>query len=356
MLKIIKNCTETEANNKLENVDWKSSFKDLDAFIAILYARGAYASSKLELDSLGSIKWGPPFFRETMSKNRFKEIMKFLRFDIRATRRERLQHDKFAFVSDIWNRFIYNCKISYVPGENITVDEQLFPTKVRCRFTQYMSNKPDKFGIKFWIAVDTKSKYVLNAFPYLGKDETKPQNQALSENVVLRLLEPFTKKGRNVTTDNVFTSVKLAEKLAKLNTTIVGTMNRFRREVPELVKSSRGDHYETVLLKTDNDNCVLTVYQAKPNKNELLLSILHTSVTINTDEKKKKPETVLYYNDTKYGVDAMAVSDAVYFSNWYSHHFPSLQVPLLLIMQRSQKEIIIKGGDLVTINAGTILN
>ncbi|KAF2883765.1 hypothetical protein ILUMI_22410 [Ignelater luminosus] len=292
ILQIIKNCTKTEANNKLENVDWKLSFEDLDTFIAILYARGAYTSSKLELDSLWSIKWKPPFFREAMSKNRFKEIMKFLR--------ERLLHNKL--VSDIWNRFIYNCKISYVPGENITVDEQLFPTKVRCRFTQYMSNKPDKFGIKFWIAVDTNSKYVLNAFPYLGKDETRPQNQALSENVLLRLLEPFTKKGRSVTTDNVFTSVKLAEKLAKLNITIVGTMNRFKKEVPELVKSSR-NQYETVLLKTDNDNCILTVYQAKSNKNVHLLSTLHTSVTINTDEKKKKPETVLYYNDTRYGVD-----------------------------------------------------
>ncbi|KAF2897746.1 hypothetical protein ILUMI_08428 [Ignelater luminosus] len=206
--------------------------------------------------------------------------MKFLRFEIRAIRRERLQYDKFALVSDIWNRFIYNCKICYVPGENITVDEQLFPTKVRRSYT--------------------KSKYVLNAFSYLGKDETRPQDQTLSENVVLRLLEPFTKKGKN---DNFFASVKLAEKLAKLNTTIVGTMNRSRREVPELVKSSRGDLYETVLLKTDNDNCILTVYQAKPNKNVLLLSTLHTSVTINTDQKKKKPETVLYYNDTKYGVD-----------------------------------------------------
>ncbi|KAF2879644.1 hypothetical protein ILUMI_26526 [Ignelater luminosus] len=192
---------------------------------------------------------------------------------------------------------------SYKTSENITVDEQLFWTKVRCRFAQYMSNKPDKFGIKFWIAVDAKSKYVLNAFPYLGKDETRPQDQVLSENVVLRLLEPFTKKGRNVTTDNFFTSVKLAKKLEKLNTTIVGTMNRSRKEVPELVKSSRGDLYETVLLKTDNDNCILTVYQAKPNKNVLLLSTLHTSVTINTNEKKKKPKTVLYYNDTKYGVD-----------------------------------------------------
>ncbi|KAF2895047.1 hypothetical protein ILUMI_11130, partial [Ignelater luminosus] len=54
--------------------------------------------------------------------------------------------------------------------------------------------------------------------------------------------------------------------------------------------------------------------------------------------------------------EAMAVSDAVYFSNWYSQHIPSLKVPMLLIMQNSQIEIIIKGGGLVTINAQTIVN
>ncbi|KAF2892330.1 hypothetical protein ILUMI_13842, partial [Ignelater luminosus] len=54
--------------------------------------------------------------------------------------------------------------------------------------------------------------------------------------------------------------------------------------------------------------------------------------------------------------EAAAVSDALYFSNWYSHHFPSLKGPLLLIMQRSQNEIIITGGGLVTINAGTVMN
>ncbi|KAF2892632.1 hypothetical protein ILUMI_13542, partial [Ignelater luminosus] len=54
--------------------------------------------------------------------------------------------------------------------------------------------------------------------------------------------------------------------------------------------------------------------------------------------------------------EALAVSDAVYFSNWYSQHIPSLKVPLLLIIQNSQNEIAIKGGGLVTINAGTIVN
>ncbi|KAF2887124.1 hypothetical protein ILUMI_19049 [Ignelater luminosus] len=54
--------------------------------------------------------------------------------------------------------------------------------------------------------------------------------------------------------------------------------------------------------------------------------------------------------------EAMAVSDAVYFSKWYSQHIPHLKVPLLLMIQNSQNQITIKGGNLVTINADTIVN
>ena len=95
------------------------------------------------------------------------------------------------------------------------IDEQLFPTKSRCRFTQYMPNKSDKFGSKFWLAVDVESKYILNAIPYLGKDEPRPFTQRLSDNIVMTLIEPLMGKDRNVTTDNFFTSFLLDKELKK---------------------------------------------------------------------------------------------------------------------------------------------
>ena len=150
-----------------------------------------------------------------MSRNRCRKIMRFLRFDLRSTMLARLQTDKFALISDIWNRFVDNSISCYKPGENITIDEQLFLTKSRCRFIQYMPNKPDKFGIKFWLAVDVESKYILNANPYLGKDESRPSTQRLSDIVVMTLMEPFVGKRRNVTTDNFFTSFLLAKELKK---------------------------------------------------------------------------------------------------------------------------------------------
>ena len=158
-------------------------------------------------------KLGTSFFPDTMSRKRFREIMRYLRFDLKRTRSRRLQSDKFALAFEVWQRFIYSCFLCYRPGENLTADEQLFPSKARCRFTQYMANKPDKFGIKFWMLVENDTKYLCNAFPYLEKYKLCSANESLPESVVMRLMSPYLNKGRNATTDNFFTSASLARKL-----------------------------------------------------------------------------------------------------------------------------------------------
>ena len=89
-----------------------------------------------------------------MSQDDFAQIMSFLRFDIKSERRDRIAHDKFCLVSYIWQSFIENCQKSYIPSQNLTVDEQLLPCKAQCKFIQYMANKPDMFGLKFGLIVD----------------------------------------------------------------------------------------------------------------------------------------------------------------------------------------------------------
>ena len=108
-----------------------------------------------------------------------------------------------------------NSNSHYKPGENITIDEQLFSTKSHCRYTQYVTNEPDKFCIEFWVGVDVESKYILNAIPHPGKDEPRPSTKRLSDNVVMTLKEPLMGKRRNVTTDNFFISFLLAKALKK---------------------------------------------------------------------------------------------------------------------------------------------
>ncbi|KAJ8868807.1 hypothetical protein PR048_030348 [Dryococelus australis] len=137
-----------------------------------------------------------------------------------------------------------------------------------------MPNKPDKFGVKYWLAVEAKNRYVLNGFPYLGKDAIRPADRPLGEHVVLRLMEPFFDKGRNVTTDSYFTSVSLDSELKKRKTSLLGTLNRARWEVPSSVKHNRDPLHMTILLKSND--MVLTSYQGKVTKNVLVLSTLHT--------------------------------------------------------------------------------
>ena len=178
----------------LSNKDWNVSRCELLAFIALLYLRGAYGGRNILLESYWNKQWGVSFFSETMARNRFREILHFLRFDMHSTRSIRLQADKFALVTDLWNRFVDNCISSYKPWPNIIIDEELFSTKARCRFIQYMPNKPDKFGIKFWLAVDVDTKYILNAIPYLGKEESRAPSQRLSDWVVMNLMQPYLGK------------------------------------------------------------------------------------------------------------------------------------------------------------------
>ena len=76
-----------------------------------------------------------------------------------------------------------------------------------------MASKPDKFGIKFWIVADAKSKYMFNAIPYLGKDPTRPHNVDVPHDVCMKLLTPLYNQGYHVTTDNYFASEQLAASL-----------------------------------------------------------------------------------------------------------------------------------------------
>uniref|UniRef100_A0A3B3DUE4 PiggyBac transposable element-derived protein domain-containing protein n=1 Tax=Oryzias melastigma TaxID=30732 RepID=A0A3B3DUE4_ORYME len=300
MFMTIRDCTEHKARKT--NPDWSTSVYELMAFVAVLLFRGAAGRTGAMRDSWSKY-FGIPEIMSTMSRDRYKELMRYLRFDIKDTRLERLQADKFAAISDIWGCFVQNCVQSYDPGNHITVDEQLFPTKVRCPFLQYIASKPDKFGIKFWIAADLNTKYMCNAIPYLGKDPNRDIGERLADNVVTRLMEPFLDRGRTVTMDNFFTSLSLANRLLQHNTTLLGTVNKIRREVPEQAKNTKErEEFSTQLFTSGS--ALLTIYAAKKKKNVCLLSTLHTKVEVEAD-LRQKPNVVTDYNYLKCGVDVL---------------------------------------------------
>uniref|UniRef100_A0A8C5DVD5 PiggyBac transposable element-derived protein domain-containing protein n=10 Tax=Gouania willdenowi TaxID=441366 RepID=A0A8C5DVD5_GOUWI len=299
MLRPIQEWTIQHAR-QTEQTDWFMILHELMAFISVIILRGVTKVPSLR-DSWSACL-GNPLITGIMSRNRFQDIMRHLRFDDMFTRSERVQTDKFAAISDVWGSFVTNCITCYNPGRHITIDEQLFPSKTRCCFLQYIATKPDKFGIKFWVACDLKTKYICNVLPYLGKDPSRPSEERLSESVVMKLMEPFMDKGRTVTTDNFFTSLTLARRLLSRKTTILGTVNKIRREIPQSTRKMDRKEFTTQVFSTTG--ATLTVYAPKRKKTVYILSSMHS--VVETEETiKRKPNTITQYNTTKCGVDVM---------------------------------------------------
>jgi hypothetical protein len=321
MIRHIVKCTEKEAHRQLNNQEWKVSVEEMEAFIGLLYIRGVCGCSKIKLDKLWGQTWGISIFSSTIPRDRFRQIMRFLRFDEKSTRSERLKNDKFTMISWLFTRFV---EAAYYPNVNVTIDEQLLPSKCRCPFTQYMSNKPDKFGIKFWLLCDTETKYMQNAIPYLGKDELRPVNKQLGHHVVMELMKPYYGKGHNVTSDNFFTSLALAKDLKGRRCSLVGTCRWGRRELPTTIYGlqEKMARYDSQLFIEESQTATLTLYKSKPHKAVLILSSQHSGCRVEESHQKRLPETVSFYNKTKHGVDIFDQMTRLYTTKAQSRRWP----------------------------------
>lgn len=241
-----------------------------------------------------------------MSRRRFQLLMKHLRFDDKSTRTARRQRDIFAPFRDMWDEFMKNLSQHYVPGCYVTVDEQLVPFRGRCSFLQYLPSKPDKYGIKvFWVA-DSQSNFPLKGIPYLGRAAGQPRTINLGRNTAIDLVTPFFKSGRNVTCDNYFTDHVLTETLLKNGLTTVGVVRQNKRFLPDSFESKKKLPLHDSRFMFDK-NHTLVQYQSKKNKQVVLISTMHDTGVIDATpaNAKRKPEIVLFYNDTKGAVDTV---------------------------------------------------
>ena len=91
-----------------------------------------------------------------------------------------------------------------------------------------MPSKPRKYGLKFFWAAVSSTGYAVNAIAYGGK-EGDQVHRNLGQDIVLKLLEPYYGTGRDVYTDNLFTSY-FAKPLLEKNLILLGTITAHLRE------------------------------------------------------------------------------------------------------------------------------
>ena len=175
MMRNIKKCTVEEGRRQTGDQNWTVSLHKLDKSIGLMFARGVIGGRNFPLKSFWGKSWGGQMFSHTMPRDRFLEIMRFLRFDLKMERRGNLFQNKFAHISQLWNSFISNCQKAFIPQWNMTVDEQLLPCRAQCKFIQHMANKSDIFDLKFWLAVDVENKYLIQRLSLRRKRRHKKQ-------------------------------------------------------------------------------------------------------------------------------------------------------------------------------------
>ena len=173
-----------------------------------------------------------PLIRAAISCDRFKMMLRFIRFDNVNTRAKRAQADKAAPIRDIWIMLKRNLKKAYKSYECIIIDEKLFSFRGHTKFTQYIPSKPPKYCIKVFWACDASNAYPLQGQIYTGKPIDGPRQVNVGERTVLNLVILYKSVGRNVTTDNFSTTTELAKVLNSWSMTLVGTVRKNKRFLP----------------------------------------------------------------------------------------------------------------------------
>ena len=142
------------------------------------------------------------------------------------------QFDKLFRAKPLFDDVRLACQAFYHPKQQLSVDERMVASKGRSGMTQYMKDKPTKWGMKLFVVADATNGYSFDFRMYTGKRHT-PVIHGLAYDVVMQLVDTTVLgTGYHVYTDNFYTSPALFTALHALNIGACGTYRENRRGCP----------------------------------------------------------------------------------------------------------------------------
>ncbi|XP_044585038.1 piggyBac transposable element-derived protein 4-like [Cotesia glomerata] len=154
--------------------DWSPvTIEEMEAFLGVIIYMGIVKLPQIEM-YFGTDFVECPMIKKAMSYKRFKAINRYLHFNdnkkmppLKSPDYDRLY--KIRPLLNILDKFKY----FYRPDRDLSVDEAMIAYKGNFSAKQYMKDKPTSWGLKMWVIAESKTGYVLDAKPYLGKKEEK---------------------------------------------------------------------------------------------------------------------------------------------------------------------------------------
>ncbi|KAM3871364.1 piggyBac transposable element-derived protein 4-like [Diretmus argenteus] len=157
-----------------------------------------------------------PFPRMVMFRDRFRAILWNLHLSdseedvVNDAKKGTPQHDKLFRVKPLMDDIRDACQAHYHPKKALSVDERMVATKAKMGMTQYMKDKPTRWGIKLFVLADSDNGYTVNFNVYIGKSHKPTSEHGLSYYAVMDLIQPsYLGTGYHVYIDNFYTSPKL---------------------------------------------------------------------------------------------------------------------------------------------------
>ena len=141
---------------------------ELRAFFGLLLLRGMLCHNHWDVENIWTDLIGHPLFSCTMSRNRFKFLLRFIYFDDKDTRQERKRRDKFSAMREIFELWNDQCAKLLIPSDYVTIDECLYASRNHVGFRTFNPNKPARYGINIKCLNDASFPFCYRSEVYAG--------------------------------------------------------------------------------------------------------------------------------------------------------------------------------------------
>ena len=297
---------------------------EMKAYIGLCYLRGLFQQNNWDYKRIFANMIGHPVFSATMSANRFCFLNRHFSMDDAETREERWQTDRLAACRDIHEEWNDNCSAALQADDFMAIDECLYACRNQISIKQYNPNKPAKYGLLIKELNSVRVPYTHRSEVYAGKPVSEgPYYLKSVEELTLRLVDKYSEfcevQGRNITVDNLYTSISLAKKLLERGITVVGTLRSNRKGIPKEVKDTAGREENSYMVLWDKESGKITLHsfvvktKSKGMKNITLLSTHPPILGVTKDDTKFKPAIYKLYDFSKGNIDNIISTWELYF-------------------------------------------
>lgn len=301
------NATNKYGKNLFSNGDSvpvkRRKFRELDVeefgrFLGLCLLQGQTRSPSLRKLFSKDPLYYHPIFGATMSGRRFEQILRC--FSCELTKNT---EDKLTKIRPLVDMIRESFQKAFSPKKNLSLDESLLLFRGRLSFRQYIKIKAAKYGIEFF-ELTTPDGYVLNFEVYEGKNsKTSEAKGEKTQNIVLRLMDPYLSKGHHVYMDNYYNSIRLSERLLQSQTHTTGTLRSNRKGNPKDVIAKKLKKGELMWQRKGD----IYISKWKDKRDVLSITTAHHPSLIEVPNrygvKKMKPTDIAAYNNNMGGVD-----------------------------------------------------